>query len=152
MRAGAPACVPNADTIDLDELVGGPGAALLGRLRAGNDIASNECLDIRIRYLGSGQHPEQRFHRKGLAGSGDLAAQRPRVGGLHVPGDLVGLHFEDRLADANRAPSSTSHALTVPSFIARPHLGMTMGVMPPSVLGAFHGAANGLGNLLRAGT
>ncbi len=43
-----------------------------------------------------------------------------------------------------RAPSSTSHALTVPSVIDRPHLGMTIGVIaaisagPPSSCGERH--------------
>jgi hypothetical protein len=34
------------------------------------------------------------------------------------------------------APSSTSHAVIVPSRISSPHLGMTMGVMPSAAISA----------------
>ena len=120
--------IAEAPAADLDELGLRALATGLGRGRGEARLElGDEGVDLGVRDRGVGDDGQQRSHRHRLA----LAHQPPPQGPATGLSKTLAI-FEVSMSAiswplATSCPPRTCHAASMPSCIARPHLGMTMG-------------------------
>ena len=94
----ATARVADAQTVELDKLVGRAGICSVVCVGCGHHVGGNVGIDVGIADIGFGHHAKQRFHRQQFTFTGHLAPQQTGIGRFDRVGNLVGFHVQDRHA------------------------------------------------------
>ena len=92
-------CVTQFLTVQLKPLIGRLGAVFVGfrRYEIGIEL-SDKSIDVRVRGVSLGQHPQQSAYRQHLIRFGYPPAQNTGVSGFDSTSDFIGLDVQELLA------------------------------------------------------